>query len=57
MRREVGLHMCGFETLVSHPTSITGLTEFLLQVWAPDQEVDQRGRGERLCKKIAKHVI
>ena len=24
---------------------------------APDQEVDQRGHGKRLCKKIAKHVI
>jgi len=24
---------------------------------ASDQEVDQRGHGERLCKKIAKHVI
>jgi len=24
---------------------------------APDQEVDQRGHGQRLCKKIAKHVI
>jgi len=24
---------------------------------APDQEVDQRGRGERLCKKTAKHTI
>jgi len=24
---------------------------------APDQEVDQRGYGERLCKKTAKHVI
>ena len=24
---------------------------------ASDQEVDQRGRRERLCKKIAKHVI
>jgi len=24
---------------------------------APDQEVDQRGHGERLCRKIAKHVI
>jgi len=24
---------------------------------APDQEVDQRGHGERLCKKIAKHEI
>jgi len=23
---------------------------------APDQEVDQRGLGERLCKKFAKHV-
>jgi len=23
---------------------------------APDQEVDQRGLGERLCKNIAKHV-
>ena len=23
----------------------------------PDKEVDQRGHGERLCKKIAKHVI
>ena len=27
------------------------------EVEGPDQEVDQRGRGERLCKKIAKHVI
>ena len=24
---------------------------------APDQEVDQRGHGKRLCKKIVKHVI
>jgi len=24
---------------------------------APDQEVDHRGHGKRLCKKIAKHVI
>jgi len=24
---------------------------------APDQEVDQRGHGRRLCKKIAKHII
>ena len=24
---------------------------------APNQEVDQRGHGQRLCKKIAKHVI
>jgi len=24
---------------------------------APDQELDQRGHEERLCKKIAKHVI
>ena len=24
---------------------------------APDQEVDQRGHGKRLCKKIAKRVI
>ena len=23
---------------------------------ASDQEVDQRGLGERLCKKIVKHV-
>jgi len=23
----------------------------------PDQEVDLRGRGERLCKKTVKHVI
>jgi len=23
---------------------------------AADQEVDERGLGERLCKKIAKHV-
>jgi len=23
---------------------------------APDQEVDQRGLGKRLCKKIVKHV-
>jgi len=25
--------------------------------WAPDQEVDQRGHGEGLCKKIAKRII
>jgi len=24
---------------------------------APDQEVNQKGRGERLCKKIAKHAV
>jgi len=24
---------------------------------APDQEVDQRGLGDRLCKKIVKHVL
>jgi len=24
---------------------------------APDQEVDQRGHGKRLCEKIAMHVI
>jgi len=24
---------------------------------APDQEVDQRGHGQRLCKKIAKHEV
>jgi len=24
---------------------------------APDQDVDQRGHGKRLYKKIAKHVI
>jgi len=24
---------------------------------APDQEVDQKGREERLCKKIAKHTL
>jgi len=24
---------------------------------APDQEVDQRGHGKRLCKRIAKHII
>jgi len=24
---------------------------------APDQEVDQRGHGERLCKKIANHSV
>jgi len=27
------------------------------EVEAPDQEVDQRGHGKRLCKKIAKHII
>jgi len=26
-------------------------------VEAPDKEVDQRGHGQRLCKKIAKHII
>jgi len=24
---------------------------------ALDQEVDQKGHGERLCKKIAKHAV
>jgi len=24
---------------------------------APDQQVDQRGRGKMLCEKIANHVI
>jgi len=24
---------------------------------APDQEVDQRGRGERLCKKILERIL
>jgi len=24
---------------------------------SPDQDVDQRGHGEKLCKKIVKHVI
>ena len=28
-----------------------------MRLRAPDQEVDQKGRGERLCKKIAKHTI
>jgi len=28
-----------------------------MRLSALDQEVDQRGHGERLCKKIAKHVI
>ena len=27
------------------------------EVEGPDQEVDQRGHGKRLCKKIAKHII
>jgi len=27
------------------------------EVEAPGQEVDQKEHGERLCKKIAKHVI
>jgi len=27
------------------------------EVAAPDQEVDERGDGERLCEKIAKHII
>jgi len=37
-------------------------TDWVKKLWnmrwrAPDQEVDQRGHGNRLCKKIAKHVI
>jgi len=37
-------------------------TDWAKKVWnmrctAPDQEVDQTGCGERLCKKIANHVI
>jgi len=37
-------------------------TDWMKNVWnmrwrAPDQEVDQRGHGRRLCKKIAKHII
>jgi len=27
------------------------------EVEGSNQEVDQRGHGERLCKKIAKHII
>jgi len=27
------------------------------EVEAPDQEVDQRGHGERLCKKVANDVV
>jgi len=36
-------------------TWVKKCTEY--EVEAPDQEVDQRGHGKRLCKKIAKHVI
>ena len=32
------------------------LGEEMYGIW-PDQGVDQRGHGERLCKKIAKHII
>jgi len=32
-------------------------TDWVKKCRAPDQEVEQRGHGERLCKKIAKHVI
>jgi len=32
-------------------------TEWNMRWRAPDQEVDQKGRGERLCRKIAKHTI
>jgi len=38
-------------------------TDWVISVWnmrwrAPDQEADhQRGREERLCKKIAKHAV
>jgi len=36
----------------------TGLVIIWNMRWrAPDQEVDQRGRGKRLCRKIVKHVI
>jgi len=36
-------------------------TDWVKKLWnmrwrAPDQEVDQRGVGERLCKKIVKYV-
>jgi len=31
--------------------------EYHIRWRASDQEVDQRGHGKRLCKKIAKHVI
>ena len=37
-------------------------SDWVKNVWnmrwrAKDQEADQRGHGERLCKEIAKHVI
>jgi len=38
--------------------TLTGWRNVWNMSWrAPDQEVDQRWHGERLCKKIAKHVI
>ena len=54
----VALHSC-FQTMVHHFsfTTITGPGLSGKKMMAPDQEVDQRGHGERLCKKIATHVI
>ena len=38
--------------------TLIGLRNVWNMRWrAPDQEVDQRGHGKRLCKKIAKHII
>jgi len=38
--------------------TLTGRRNVWNMRWrAPDQEVYQRGRGQRLCKKTAKHVI
>ena len=48
--------MHGHNVLV--PSMVIGWRNVWNMRWrALDQEVDQRGHGKRLCKKIAKHVI
>jgi len=39
------------ETCATYPK------DFLAEIEQEDQEVDQRGHGKRLCKKIARHII
>ena len=45
-------------TVFAEKKTMIGWRNVWNMTWrAPDQEVDQRGHGERLCRKTAKHVI
>ena len=52
------LQWYGHQGMYCKKKTLIGWRNVLNMRWrAPDQEVDRRRRGERLCKKIAKHVI